>query len=51
MNEILEHTNHRINMTMTLLQRIDKHNNSYKHSCIEITGEIIIWFDFFQKFD
>ena len=40
MNEIAEHTNHRINMTMTYFQRTDKHNNSYKHSCVKIIGEI-----------
>ena len=37
---IAEHRNHRINMNMTLLQRIDKHSSSYKYSYVKITGEI-----------
>lgn len=37
---IAEHRNHRINMNMTLLQRIDKHNSSYKYSYVKITDEI-----------
>lgn len=37
---IAGHRNHRINMNMTLLQRIDKHNSSYKYSYVKITDEI-----------